>query len=82
MYGPRLCNEYIKGVDAFIDFIKKDMLDNIRGNLCCTYKHCKNKKRYLIDDRRLQEAIISWLCGAVHETFCDGETFQSKASNG
>jgi hypothetical protein len=22
MYGPRLCNEYIKGVDAFIDFAK------------------------------------------------------------
>jgi hypothetical protein len=31
MYGPRLCNEYIKGVDEFIDFTKKDMLDNIRG---------------------------------------------------
>jgi hypothetical protein len=26
-------NEYIKGVDAFINFAKKDMLDNIRGNL-------------------------------------------------
>jgi hypothetical protein len=25
MYGPHLCNEYIKGVDAFIDFVKKDM---------------------------------------------------------
>jgi hypothetical protein len=23
MYGPHLCNEYIKGVDAFIDFAKK-----------------------------------------------------------
>jgi hypothetical protein len=33
MYGPHLCNKYIKGVDAFIDFAKKDMLDNIRGNL-------------------------------------------------
>jgi hypothetical protein len=33
MYGLRLCNEYIKGVDAFIDFVKKDMLDNVRGNL-------------------------------------------------
>jgi hypothetical protein len=33
MYGPRLCNEYIKGADAFIDFAKKDMLDNNRGNL-------------------------------------------------
>jgi hypothetical protein len=29
MYESCLCNEYIKGVDAFIDFIKKDMLDNI-----------------------------------------------------
>jgi hypothetical protein len=46
MYGLRLCNEYIKGVDAFINFMKKDMLDNIRGNLCCLCKHCKNKKRY------------------------------------
>jgi hypothetical protein len=46
MYEPRLCNEYIKGVDSFIDFMKKDMLDNVRGNLCCPYKHCKNEKRY------------------------------------
>jgi hypothetical protein len=46
MYGPRLCNEYIQGVDAFIDFTKKDMLDNIRGNICCPCKHCKNEKRY------------------------------------
>jgi hypothetical protein len=36
MYRPHLYNEYIKGVDAFIDFTKKDILDNIRGNLCCT----------------------------------------------
>jgi hypothetical protein len=50
MYGPRLCNEYIKGVDAFIDFAKKDMLDNVRGNLCCPCKHCKNEKRYCADD--------------------------------
>jgi hypothetical protein len=50
MYGPRLCNEYIKGVDAFIDFEKKDMLDNIRGNICCPCKHCKNEKRYHTDD--------------------------------
>jgi hypothetical protein len=46
MYEPCLCNEYIKGLDAFIDFAKKDMLDNIRGNLCCPCKHCKNEKRY------------------------------------
>jgi hypothetical protein len=43
MYGLRLCNEYIKRVDAFIDFMKKDMLDNIRGNIYCPYKHCKNE---------------------------------------
>jgi hypothetical protein len=35
MYGSHLCNEYMKGVDTFIDFTKKDMLDNIRGNICC-----------------------------------------------
>jgi hypothetical protein len=50
MYGPRLCNEYIKGVDAFIDFAKKDMFDNVRGNICCPYKHCKNEKIYRADD--------------------------------
>jgi hypothetical protein len=46
MYGSRLCIEYIKVVDAFIDFAKKDILDNIRENLCCPCKHCKNEKRY------------------------------------
>jgi hypothetical protein len=46
MYGSRLCNEYIKGLDAFIYFMKKDMLDNVRGNLCCHCKHCKNEKKY------------------------------------
>jgi hypothetical protein len=50
MYRPRLCNEYIKGVDAFIDFTKKDMLDNIRGKLCCPCKQCKNEKRYHTDN--------------------------------
>jgi hypothetical protein len=45
MYGSHFCNEYIKGLDAFIDFMKKDKLDNIRGNLCCSYKHCKNEKK-------------------------------------
>jgi hypothetical protein len=38
------------GVDAFINFTKKDMLDNVRGNLCCPRKHCNNEKRYRIDD--------------------------------
>jgi hypothetical protein len=46
MYGSRLCNEYIKGLAAFIYFMKKDMLDNVRGNLCCPCKHCKNEKKY------------------------------------
>jgi hypothetical protein len=50
MYEPRLCNEYIKGVDVFINFAKKYMLDNIRGNLCCSCKCCKNEKRYCTDD--------------------------------
>jgi hypothetical protein len=26
------------------------MLDNVRGNLCCPCKHCKNEKKYLTDD--------------------------------
>jgi hypothetical protein len=50
MYESRLYNEYIKGLDAFIDFAKKDMLDNIRGNLCCPSEHCKNEKKYCADD--------------------------------
>jgi hypothetical protein len=50
MYGTRLYNEYIKGVDAFIDFMKKYMLDNVRGNLFCPCKHCKNEKRYRAED--------------------------------
>jgi hypothetical protein len=25
-------------------------LDNVRGNICCPYKHCKNEKKYRIDD--------------------------------
>jgi hypothetical protein len=35
MYGMRLCTEYIKRLDAFINFTKKDRLDNVKGNLCC-----------------------------------------------
>jgi hypothetical protein len=38
MYEPCLCNESIKGLDAFIDFTKKDMLDNVMWNLCCPCK--------------------------------------------
>jgi hypothetical protein len=50
MNGPHLCNEYIKGLGAFIDFVKKDMLDNVRENLCGPCKHCKNEKKYCADD--------------------------------
>jgi hypothetical protein len=50
MYGPLLYNEYIKGLDAFIDFTKKDMLDNVRGNLYYPCKYYKNKKKYHTDD--------------------------------
>jgi hypothetical protein len=50
MYEPHFCNDYIKGLDAFIDFTKKDMLDNVRGNLCCPRKHYKNEKKYRVDD--------------------------------
>jgi hypothetical protein len=50
MYGSHLCNEYIKGLDVFINFVKKDMLDNVRGNLSCPCKHCKNEKKYRADD--------------------------------
>jgi hypothetical protein len=50
MYGLRLCNEYIKWLDAFIDFMNKDMLDNVRENLCCPCKHCKDEKKYRTDD--------------------------------
>jgi hypothetical protein len=57
MYGSRLCNEYIKGLDAFINFIKKDMLDNVRGNVCCPYKYCKNEKKYCTDDVLMSHLI-------------------------
>jgi hypothetical protein len=50
MYESRLCNEYVKALDAFIDFVKKYMFDNVRGNICCPCKHCKNEKKYHIDD--------------------------------
>jgi hypothetical protein len=50
MYGPCLCNEYIKGLDSLINFAKKDTLDNVRGNLCCPCRHCKNEKKYHADD--------------------------------
>jgi hypothetical protein len=56
LYGLCLCIEYIKGVDTFIDFAKKDMFSNIRGNLCCLCKHCKNEKIY-----RTNDVLMSYL---------------------
>ena len=50
MYGPRLCNEYINGVDAFIENAKKDMVDNGRQYLYCPCKNCKNEKKYRTTD--------------------------------
>jgi hypothetical protein len=50
IYGPRLSNEYINGLDAFIDFVKKDMVDNGRGFICCPCKHCENEKKYRSGD--------------------------------
>jgi hypothetical protein len=50
MYGPCLSNEYINVLDAFIDFVKKDMVDNGRGFIYCPCKHCKNEKKYCLDD--------------------------------
>jgi hypothetical protein len=57
IYVPYLYNEYIKGLDAFIDFMKIDMLDNVRGNICCSYKHCKNENKYFIQDNKGQATI-------------------------
>jgi hypothetical protein len=54
---PYLCNEYIKWVDTFIDLEKKDMLDNIRGNICCLGKHCKNEKRHRTNDMLMSHLI-------------------------
>jgi hypothetical protein len=57
MYGSCLCNEYIKGLNAFIDFVKKDMLDNVRRNLCCPCKHYQNEKKYCTDDVLMSHLI-------------------------
>jgi hypothetical protein len=57
MYGSRLCNEYMKGLDAFVDFTKKDMLDNVRWNIYCPCKHCKNEKKYRTDDVLMSHLI-------------------------
>jgi hypothetical protein len=57
VYDPRLCNEYIKELDAFINFTKKDTLDNVIDYLCCPCKHCKNEKKYRIDDMLMSHLI-------------------------
>jgi hypothetical protein len=28
--------------------MKKDMLDNVKGNICCPCKHCENEKKYFV----------------------------------
>jgi hypothetical protein len=50
MYEPRLSNEYINRLDAFINFTKKYMVDNGRGFICYPCKHCKNEKKYRSGD--------------------------------
>jgi hypothetical protein len=50
MYGSRLFNEYINELDAFINFVNKDMVDNDRGFICCPCKYGKNDKKYRSDD--------------------------------
>jgi hypothetical protein len=50
MYESHLCNEYIKGLDAFIDFAKKNMFDNVRGNFYYPCKYYKNEKKYHTND--------------------------------
>jgi len=50
MSGTCLCNEYMKGVEAFIDFAKKSMMDNARYYICCPCKYCKNEKKYCTTD--------------------------------
>jgi hypothetical protein len=44
-------------LDAFIDFVKKDILDNVRGNLYCPCKHCKNEKKYYTYDVLMSHLI-------------------------
>jgi hypothetical protein len=51
MYGPCLSNEYINELDAFIDFAKKDMVDNGRGFICC-----------LASIARMRRNIVQMMC--------------------
>jgi hypothetical protein len=50
MYGPHISNEYINGLNEFIDFAEKDMMDNGRGFIYCHCKYYKNEKKYHSDD--------------------------------
>jgi hypothetical protein len=50
MYGPCLSNEYVNVLDAFINFTKKDMVDNRRCLIYCPCKQCKNEKKYHLVD--------------------------------
>jgi hypothetical protein len=45
-----VCNEYMKELDAFVDFMKKYMFDNVGENLYCPCKYYKNENKYHIDD--------------------------------
>jgi hypothetical protein len=67
LYGPRLSNEYINGLDAFIDFVKKDKVDNGRCFICCLCKHYKNEKKYRSDDL-LRTHLIK--CGFKEDYRC------------
>jgi hypothetical protein len=51
MYGPHLCNEYIKGLDTFIDFMKKYMLDNVRESFVV-----------LANIARMRRNIVQMMC--------------------
>jgi hypothetical protein len=37
--------------------MKKDMLNNVRGNLCCPCNHSKNEKKYHTDDMLMSHLI-------------------------
>jgi hypothetical protein len=50
-YGARLYNEYIKWLDAFIDFTKKDMLDSV-GYISHTFLH-------IVSPQKLASSIYS-----------------------
>jgi hypothetical protein len=39
--GRAIAMSISKELDAFINFMRKDMLDNVSGNLCYPCKHCK-----------------------------------------